>query len=395
MTVGRSGGTAVLLMPMLLLLMATLFLPVVLMFLESVRDVEVREALPETLSALSEWFPSDPVPQAAYSSLRNDLAATDPSVTGRAASRLNIAIPGARTLLLGAARAFAESAGTEDPKTILIEQDKRWGEARLWQTIVSVEGPWTEEFLLAAADLRRTPDGLVETGGGLYRAIYIRTFVIAITVAALCLLLGLPVALFLASLPRQRAIPLLLVLMLPLWTSVLVRAMAWILLLQSSGLVNEFLMALRLIDAPLSLVFNRIGVLVAMTHVLLPFMILPIYNSMRTIPRRQLLAAGSLGATPFVVFRRVYLPQCRSGIAAGCLLVFAAASGYYVTPALVGGGSDQMLGTFVELAALRYSNQPLAAALGVVFLFLFFVAIGALFLLLRPMKTLGAELARV
>lgn len=389
-----SGATAVLLLPMLLLITGTLLLPVILMFLDSVRDVEVRTALPQTLSALAEWSPSEPVPDAAYTALRSDLATSEVGATGRAASRLNIAMPGARTLLIGAARAFEESQPADDPRAVLLAQDKRWGEARLWQTIVNVQGPWTDEFLLAAVDLRRTPEGFARTGGGLYGTIYARTFLIAVTVTLFCFVLGLPVATFLASLPRQRAVPLLLLLMLPLWTSVLVRAMAWILLLQSSGLVNEILVALRVIETPLTLVFNRVGVLVAMIHVLLPFMILPIYNSMRTIPRRQLLAAGSLGATPFVVFRRVYLPQCRSGIAAGCLLVFAAASGYYVTPALVGGGSDQMLGTFVELAALRYSNQPLAAALGVVFLSLFLIAIGALFVLLRPMKSLGAELAR-
>ena len=213
-------------------------------------------------------------------------------------------------------------------------------------------------------------------------------------VTGFCLLLGVPVALYLASLSPRKAVPLLLVLMLPLWTSVLVRAMAWILLLQTSGLVNQTLMFLHLVTEPLRLVFNRAGVLIAMTHVLLPFMILPAYNSMRTVPRDQLRAAGSLGATPFTVFRKVYLPQCRSGIAAGCLLVFASASGYYITPALIGGGADQMLGTFVELAALRYSNQPLAAALGVVFLVIFLALVGAMALILRPGTALAERRAR-
>lgn len=386
MKMKRHIGTALLLAPMVLFVTMTLVVPLALMFVESVRDTDVRNVLPRTIEALEGWDPARPIPSGAYGALVRDFAAAPASEWGRAANRLNREMPGARSLVLATLRKL-DAADATDPRSALIAQDARWGEPGIWRAIWNARGPWTAAFLLAALDLERGQDGAIATTGqSIYRAIYVRTFGISLTVTAICFLLGLPVAVYLASLPPNRAVPLLLLLMLPLWTSVLVRAMAWILLLQNNGAVNQALIFLRITTEPLQLVFNRVGVLIAMTHVLLPFMVLPIYNVMRVIPRNQLRAAGSLGASPWVVFRRVYLPQCRAGIAAGCMLVFASGSGYYVTPALVGGGADQMLGTFVELAALRYSNQSLAAALGVVFMIIFLSLIGALFAWLRPMR---------
>ena len=393
MTMRNRLASIVLLAPMVVFLVATLVIPVLLMVVASARDVEVAAALPRTLAALKSWQPAEPVPDEAYAAIAEDLKVAGSS-RGKAATRLNLDMPGALSLLSGSFRALDEQDGS-DPKAVLIANDARWAKPEIWRAIRDANGPWTDRFLLAAVDLKRDAEGrLGLVPGSLYQGIYLRTFTVAIMVTGFCLLLGVPVALYLASLSPRKAVPLLLVLMLPLWTSVLVRAMAWILLLQTSGLVNQTLLFLHLVTEPLRLVFNRAGVLIAMTHVLLPFMILPAYNSMRTVPRDQLRAAGSLGATPFTVFRRVYLPQCRSGIAAGCLLVFASASGYYITPALVGGGADQMLGTFVELAALRYSNQPLAAALGVVFLVIFLALVGAMTLILRPRTALVERRAR-
>jgi putative spermidine/putrescine transport system permease protein len=393
MTIRNRLASIVLLAPMVVFLVATLVIPVLLMVVASARDVEVAVALPRTLAALKSWQPAEPVPDEAYAALAEDLKVAGSS-RGKAATRLNLDMPGALSLLSGSFRALDEQDG-RDPKVVLIAHDARWAKPEIWRAIRDASGPWTDRFLLAAVDLKRDAQGkLGFVPGSLYQNIYLRTFTVAIMVTGFCLLLGVPVALYLASLSPRKAVPLLLVLMLPLWTSVLVRAMAWILLLQTSGLVNQTLMFLHLVTEPLRLVFNRAGVLIAMTHVLLPFMILPAYNSMRTVPRDQLRAAGSLGATPFTVFRKVYLPQCRSGIAAGCLLVFASASGYYITPALIGGGADQMLGTFVELAALRYSNQPLAAALGVVFLVIFLALVGAMALILRPGTALAERRAR-
>jgi putative spermidine/putrescine transport system permease protein len=163
--------------------------------------------------------------------------------------------------------------------------------------------------------------------------------------------------------------------LLPLWTSLLVRTVAWIVLLQDQGIVNQILVALGLIDHPVRLIFNRTGVVIAMTHVLLPFMILPIIATMKSIPPTYVRAAISLGAHPAVAFWKVYLPQTLPGVAAGTLLVFIMALGYYVTPTLVGGPRDQMLAYFIAFYTTQSSNWGLAAALGVLLL----VATGILY----------------
>jgi putative spermidine/putrescine transport system permease protein len=152
--------------------------------------------------------------------------------------------------------------------------------------------------------------------------------------------------------------------MLPFWTSLLVRTAAWVVLLQREGVVNTVLMKIGLIGAPLELIYNRAGVLIAMTHVLLPFMILPIYSTLKDLPPNYLRAAASLGAPPVTAFFKVYLPLAAPGVAAGALMVFIMALGYYITPALVGGGGDQMLSYFVAKYTTETGNWGLAAALG-------------------------------
>jgi len=156
--------------------------------------------------------------------------------------------------------------------------------------------------------------------------------------------------------------------LLPFWTSLLVRTTAWVVLLQNQGIVNEVLIWLGIVQAPVQLIYNRIGVYVAMTHVLLPFMILPLYSVMRGISPNYVRAAKSLGAPPTTAFLRIYVPQCLPGIGAGCLLVFILALGYYITPALVGGAGDQMIAYFIAFYTTSTINWGLASALGAVLL---------------------------
>jgi putative spermidine/putrescine transport system permease protein len=206
------------------------------------------------------------------------------------------------------------------------------------------------------------------TEQAIYRDVLWRTFGTSAVVTIASLLLGFPVAYLIANLPASRAGPLLALVLLPFWTPILVRTAAWVVLLQNEGLVNGALVALGLLDAPVQLVYNRIGVYVAMTHVLLPFMILPLYSVMRTIPPAYMRAAQSLGAPPAEAFVRVYLPQAMPGIAAGCLLTFILAIGYYITPALIGGAGDQMVAYFIAFNVTDTGNWGLAAALGAVLL---------------------------
>ena len=173
----------------------------------------------------------------------------------------------------------------------------------------------------------------------IYLPLFWRTMFLSAVIAALCLLLGFPIAHLLATLPLRHSNLLMILVLLPFWTSLLVRTTSWMVLLQSQGVVNDALVCLGIIsdDGRLAMMYNRVGTIVAMTHILLPFMVLPLYSVMRTINPSYVRAARSLGATNWTAFRAIYLPQTVPGIGAGILLVFILAVGYYITPALVGG----------------------------------------------------------
>jgi putative spermidine/putrescine transport system permease protein len=194
--------------------------------------------------------------------------------------------------------------------------------------------------------------------------VLLRTLLMAAVVTVCCLALGYPLAYWLSKQPVGRANLLMIMVLLPFWTSLIVRTASWIVLLQSGGLINDALLHIGLIEKPLVMVFNRIGVYIAMTHILLPFIVLPLYAVMKGISPNYLRAAISLGAHPFIAFWRVYVPQTYAGVAAGGLLVFIMAMGYYITPALLGGPGDQMLSYFVAFFTNSTMNWGMAAALG-------------------------------
>jgi len=211
----------------------------------------------------------------------------------------------------------------------------------------------------------------------LYFRIIARTFLLATTVTVAALLLGYPVALFLARLSGWRLTVATACIMLPLWTSVLVRSYSWIVILQRNGLLNTFLQWLGVINAPLPLLYNELAVVVAMTHVLLPYMILPIWAALRAMPRDLPLAAESLGANGPRVFWHVVLPLSMPGVASGTLMVFILALGFYVTPALVGGPRTLMLATLIGQQTIELLNWPFAGALAAVLLVTTLVLVAA------------------
>ena len=229
----------------------------------------------------------------------------------------------------------------------------------------------TDFYLLSALDLRRNEHGWV-TGVPAEEAVFVailgRTLKIAGAVTLICLALGYPLAYVVATAQARTGNLLMILILLPFWTSLLVRTSAWVVLLQNEGIVNGLLLGSGVVDQPVQMIFNRFGVYVAMTHVLLPFMILPLYSVMKTIDPSTLRAATSLGAPPSTAFRRVYLPQSLPGIGAGGLLVFILAIGYYITPALVGGANDQMVSYFIAFYTNRTVNWGLAAALATLLL---------------------------
>jgi putative spermidine/putrescine transport system permease protein len=339
------------------------------MLLLSVRSGEVAEVLPRASAALRAWDGQGVPDDETVAIFVNDMrAAAERRELAAAAKRLNEEQTGFRTLLMTTARKLPEGIPASWKET-LIGIDPEWAEPSTWATIRRASSNWTDLHLLAALDLERDRAGSilpVPDDQAVYVNVLGRTFRISLVVTLICLALGYPLAYRLATLPPRRANLLMILVLLPFWTSLLVRTGAWVVLLQREGVVNSSLQWLGLIDAPLTLIYNRFGVYVAMIHVLLPFMVLPLYSVMRGIPPVYVRAARSLGATPAKAFRQVYLPQTMPGVGAGCLLVFILAIGYYITPALVGGAADQMLSYFVAFFTIQTINWGMAAALGTV-----------------------------
>jgi len=360
--------------PLLAFLLLTFLVPIGALLKRAVENPEVANALPRTAKALEEWQREEVPGAPAFAALAADLGALpDSADAGALARRLNSDVAGARSLVMGTYRALPLDAAPrpDEVKTRLLALDERWGEVRFWQAIAKNSSRWTPDYLLASVDLKRDARGEVERMPPDQRAfgrILLRTFEISAVVTLWCLALGYPLAYWLSTLPARRANVLMILVLVPFWTSILVRVAAWIVLLQSEGLVNHGLMAAGFIDRPLALLFNRLGVVIAMVHILLPFMILPLYSVMKSVPSTYVRAAVSLGSAPIAAFWRVYVPQTYPGIGAGTLLVFILSIGYYVTPALLGGADDQMLSYYIAHYTNVNINWGMACALGAVLL---------------------------
>ena len=362
----RAAGLAA---PLVAFIGVTFVAPLATMLLRSVHDPVVADALPDTLAALRAWDGESDPGEAAYASAARELRrAREERTIGRVASRVNRIRGGLRSVLVRSGRRLAEvEAGPWREALIAIDAD--WGDPRTWHAIRTAGDRFTARHYLNAVDLRRLPDGSVARqppDRRIYVPLFGRTFAVSLGITALCLLLGYPVAYLLAHAPPRRAGLLLALVLVPFWTSLLVRTTSWIVLLQNQGVVNDLLIAVGLIDAGgrLAMIYNMTGTAVAMTHVLLPFMILPLYSVMRGIPPQQMSAAASLGASFPLAFRRVYWPQTLAGVGAGSLLVFILAIGYYITPALVGGQSGQLISNFIAYHMQTSLNWGLAGALG-------------------------------
>ncbi len=367
----RRLQAAALVAPLLLYLLLFFLWPIAGMLWRSIDNPELRQVMPQTASLIQGWEGQDLPDEAVLASFAAELRQSYQDKTlAVAAKRLAYESPGFRSLMFAAARALPETPEGSWRAT-LTGLDPKWGEPLTWAIIQRAAAPWTPIYLLAAIDHRLDANGGIVAAPAdqaIYLGIFLRTFWIALVVTVLCLLLGYPVAYQLAALPPRQSNLLLILVLLPFWTSLLVRTAAWVVLLQREGVINDLLIKLGLIGEPLQLVYNRFGVYVAMTHILLPFMILPLYSVMRGLPPHYMRAAASLGAGPVRAFWRVYLPQTVPGIGAGCLLVFILAIGYYITPALIGGANDQMVSYFVAFFTNQTINWGMASALGAVLL---------------------------
>jgi putative spermidine/putrescine transport system permease protein len=365
-----------LILPLVVFLLVIFAAPIAGFMWRAIDNEIVPRHLPLTVAAIADWTPAqesgtDLPPDTVFDAIAQDLKALPAdgniAILGR---HLNATHEGFRSLMLKTANRLPATP-ERSWREALIKIDKKWADKAYWASLKNESGRITPSYLLAAVDLQLDDNGdivRVVPEQRLYVSLLIRTFEISLEVAVLCTLLGFPVAFVLNALPTRQANLLMICVMLPFWTSLLVRTTAWIILLQGNGPVNSTLQWLQMIDAPLQLIFNRVGVLVAMVHVLLPYMILPLYAVMKGIPATHFRAAQSLGATNRLAFLKVYLPQTVPGIAAGALLVFIMALGYYITPALVGGPADQMLSSMLVYHMNESVNWGMASALGALLL---------------------------
>jgi putative spermidine/putrescine transport system permease protein len=361
--------------PLLLFILITFVLPIGDMLFRSVENQIVPETLPKTTAALQDWvihspdLPGEPV----FAALHDDLVvAVEARTHSRLGSRLNYEISGVSSLLRKTGRDVEDMDPSMPFREQFLEIDEDWGSLPLWQAIKMYSGPYTDGYFLNAVDLAKTPDGpaLKPARERVYLMLFTRTFGLSILITLACLLLGYPIAWLLASLPLRTSNLLLILVLLPFWTSLLVRTASWKVLLQQQGVINDILVWLGLVadNARLVMINNATGTIIAMTHILLPFMILPLYSVMKTIPPSYVRAAKSLGANDWTAFWRVYFPQTVPGIGAGAILVFILAIGYYITPELVGGTSGTFISNRIAYHISSSLNWGLAAALGTMLL---------------------------
>lgn len=364
--------------PLLAFIVFTFLAPIADMLFRSVDNKIVGETLPETVRLIDDWdsstgeLPDDEVFAAFY---RDFLAAREARVHTRLGSRLNYEMPGMSGLFRKTGRDIRRFDETQPFAPQFIEVDEEWGELETWQLIQKFSAPYTAGYFLAAVDAQNTIDEGIQLKPEDERILiklFVRTMWMSLLITGCCLLLGYPIAYLLSHVRTSTANLLMILVLLPFWTSLLVRTSAWKVLLQQQGVINDVLVWIGLIDdaGRLVMINNQLGTIIAMTHILLPFMILPLYSVMQTISPTYVRAAKSLGANDWTAFWRVYFPNTVPGIGAGAILVFILAIGYYITPELVGGTQGVFISNRIAYHISTSLNWGLAAALGAILLVL-------------------------
>ena len=363
--------------PLLIFILVAFIMPIVSMLSRSVENELVGKTLPLTVQSIQSWDAlSGELPdESVYKAFAQDiLIAAKAKVHTKVALRLNYEKSGIASLFKKTARKAKKwDIETDGPfKEKLIKVHKGWGEVEVWQTIKTHSPAYTSGYFLNAVDMRKTAQGAdwQPEDKTILIKLFQRTLIMSLIITFSCIILGYPVAWLLANLPMRQANLLMILVLLPFWTSLLVRTSAWKVMLQQQGVINDVLVQLSLIsdEGRLIMINNEIGTIVAMTHILLPFMILPMHSVMQTIPPSYLRAAKSLGATNWTAFWRVYFPQSVPGIGAGSILVFILAIGYYITPEIVGGTKGVFISNRIAYHILKSLNWGLAAALGTILL---------------------------
>jgi len=368
--------------PLLVFILITFIAPIADMLFRSVENEIVSNTLPKTVVELRDWqYASGQAPsEAVFAALAEDLqvAIAEKSHT-RLGSRLNYEKTGISSLFRKSGRSVKKwDVPNDGPyREKFLALDESWGDPEIWQVIKTYSTKYTNGYFLNAIDMEKSPTGpqMRDESQQIYLLLFQRTMFLSITITLSCLLLGYPVAWLLSNIPMRTSNLLMILVLLPFWTSLLVRTSAWKVLLQQQGVINDVLVWIGLVadDNRLIMINNQFGTIVAMTHILLPFMILPLFSVMRTIPPSYLRAAKSMGASDWRAFWRVYFPQSIPGIGAGSILVFILAIGYYITPELVGGTTGVFISNRIAYHISSSLNWGLGAALGSILLLLVLV----------------------
>ncbi len=361
--------------PLLLFILVAFIAPIADMLFRSVENDIVQETLPETVVLLKDWdAASGQIPEeAVFAALAADMKiAVKEKIHTRLGSRLNYESPGISSLFRKSGREVRKLDDEAPYREQFIEIHDGWGDVNTWKTIQQFSSKYTDGYFLAAVDRQRTAEGVEPKPEDqqIYLFLFGRTFFLSVTITLSCILLGYPIAYILANLPLRSSNLLMILVLLPFWTSLLVRTSAWKVLLQQQGVINDFLVFIGLVadDGRLVMINNQTGTIIAMTHILLPFMILPLYSVMKTISPVYVRAAKSLGANDWTAFWKVYFPNTIPGIGAGSILCFILSIGFYITPELVGGTSGIFISNRIAYHISSSLNWGLAASLGVILL---------------------------
>ena len=362
--------------PLLLFLIITYIFPIGEMFSRSIDDKMITNMLPKTFKEMETWdgkeLPSEEVFSAFYADFK---VLVEKQEQGKLGQRLNKEKNGFNSITKKLLRQIKRNKINENQsiKEQIMKVHKRWRNVEYWQAIKRTAPPYTMAKYLKGMDMYYAADGSiaqVDEDRRIHRILWLRTLEIALFVTIFCFLMGYPIAHLLATLPMKYSNLLMICVLLPFWTSLLVRTASWMILLQQQGVVNDFFVLIGLVtdDNRPEMMYNKVGTYVAMTQILLPFMVLPLYSVMKTISPSLMRAGKSLGGTPFVAFWKVYFPLTIPGIGAGCLLVFILAIGYYITPALVGGASGTLISNQIAYHMKTTLDWSFASAMGLMLL---------------------------
>lgn len=374
----RKKTALLLVAPLFLFVLITFLIPIFDMLIRSVDNSIAGEQFPNVVVEISRWdLDSTELPdEATFQALVQDfkVGAKEKTIS-RLGRRLNYEKSGMSGLFRKTARKIKKLETPESATEAMIAIDKKWGKLETWRLIKRESGKYSSSYYLSAFDAQKESDGSISMkpeDQKVYLALFWRTIRLSFTITFLTIILGYPIAYLLSTVKTKTSNMLIILVLLPFWTSLLVRTSSWIALLQKEGVINDILVGIGILgdDNRLAMIHNETGTVIAMTHILLPFMVLPLFSVMKTIPPSWVRAARSMGATPFTAFVRIYLPNTVAGIGAGGILVFILAIGYYITPALVGGTKGTLISNFIAYHISTSLNWGLAAALGTILLLL-------------------------